>query len=152
MIKALVSVAAVAGLLWGGWYYLPDSARERLLGFVGMVARRDTEEVQRAIGGILLPEDPTERRAVLAGELKKSIRELRRRDVSAVQGPDAAAAAGLLADEKTAAVSTADVLRAAEAAIKGLEDANEDASVGRTIVEKILERVLPAPAVQCPKE
>ncbi|MEK7542048.1 MAG: hypothetical protein AAB533_04320 [Patescibacteria group bacterium] len=144
MKKALLGGAVIAVVAWAGWHYGSPRTREALLGFIGMARRRDTAEIRRAIGDAVLPEDPVERRVALTQDLTRSIRELRRREATEALGADAALAAGLASDETLASTTTADVLAGAERIIKELEGANTDSSAGTKVVERILERMLPA--------
>lgn len=143
MKKAIFSAVLVAALAGIGWRYASPRTREQLLGFVGMAARRDTGEARRVIGDAVLPQDPRERRASLTGDLHRRIRELQRRDIAETQGADAALAAGLAPDTALADVPAADVLAGALDIIKELEGANDDASLGTRVTERILERLLP---------
>lgn len=147
MKKAILGGLLIAGLLGAGWRYAPPRIREQLLGFIGMASRRDVAEIRRAIGAAVLPEDPTERRKALTQELNRRIRELRRRELVEHRGAKATLSAGITADEGMTGSPTAEVLAGAEQIVKELEGANQDASVGTKITERILERILPA--AQC---
>ena len=132
-------------LLGVGWHYTPRHTRERLLGFIGIVSRGNVGDVKTAIGDLILPEDPEERREILIGELKKNLRELR---AQAGEGEAAADASGVQASA-IAAASTGELIAASEDIIKELEAANGDKSVGGTIIERIIDRALPAQSVEC---
>ena len=147
MKKTMFSVAVIAALAGVSWHYASPRTHESLLGFIGMASRRDTAEGRRALGDVILPKDPAARRAALTGQLGKSIRELQRRAIATQQGADAATAAGFAADDTLAAKKTAEILAGVANAIKELEGANTDASLGTRVTERILERILPT--AQC---
>ena len=147
MRKELITglMIAVAGAV--GWHYASPQTRETLLGFVGMASRRDTQELRHTIRDAVLPEDPIARRAALAKNIQRSIRELQRREITAERGAETAIAGGFAEDEELSGKTTAEVLAGARNAVAELEGANKDTSVGTKITERILERILPA--AQC---
>ncbi|OGZ97008.1 MAG: hypothetical protein A3J10_04295 [Candidatus Sungbacteria bacterium RIFCSPLOWO2_02_FULL_54_10] len=146
MTKALLNGLMLSALAIAGWHYAPPQMRDSLLGLVGMASRRDTAQIRRVIGDAVLPEDPITRRAVLAQDIQRSIRELQRRAITETRGADAALAAGLGEDQELAGKTSAEILAGAGNAVAALEGANKDTSVGMKITERILERILPGAA------
>lgn len=146
MKKAVFGAVAVAVLAGAGWQYASPPARDALMGFIGMAARRDTGEVRRAIGDMALPKDPAEQRTALTAALDRRVRELQRRELAAVRGEDAARAAGFVPDTELADVPAADVLAGAAEIITELKGAPAGVSPGTRVTERILERLLPGPA------
>ena len=143
MKRIIISSALLLILLVVGWRYTPRHARERLLGFIGVVSQGDADGIKKIIGDMVLPEAPEERREALIGELKENLRELSARtsDEAGLTG------AGDTHDPTLAAAATGELIAASESIVKELEAANDDKSVGGTIVERIVDRILPT--AQC---
>lgn len=141
-----------------GWRYVPESTREKLLGAVGIAARRDRAEIKHYIQDVILPKDPQARRAALARELDKNIAELKRRieadkdelpaPVADAVGSGARADAGA-PDASIRAATGRDLIGAAGDMVKELEHANRDTGLIRQAGERILDAILPAPAPAC---
>lgn len=150
MKKTIFGGLLIAGLVWAGWRYVPPRTREALLGFIGMASRRargedvPAAEIRSAIEDAVLPADPAKRREMLTRELRRNISDLRRRAVIEAEGAGAAIAAGFVPDDKLASTTAADVLADTERIVKELEGANQDASAGTRVIERIIERILPA--------
>lgn len=135
-----------------GWRYVPSGVRAGILGFVGIAAQGNRAEVKHFIQDIVLPKDPQERRAALAGELEKNIAELKRRIGADQGGVTAPSDLGVTPDAPGAAIRTAstqELLSAAASMIKELESANKDESLGGKVMGRILDTVLPA-SPACP--
>lgn len=129
-----------------GWRHVPESAREKLLGLIGVAARGDKAEIRHFIEDVALPKDPQARRAALARELEKNIAELKRR-VEAGENwtvPDSVVPAGDEPDAKIRIASTRELIGAAGQIVKELESANQDSELGRKAAERILDAILPA--------
>lgn len=148
MRRLIISSILLITLVGIGWHYTPQRVRERLLGFVGVAARGDADGVKKAIGDLVLPKDPEERRRVLIGELKKNVDELKRR---AIPGVEAETGAPVIRQSEAAegaqAESAEAIIGNTEKLLGELAESNGDKSVGGTIVERIVERILPA--AQC---
>lgn len=149
MKKAIFSVIMIAALAGVGWRYASPRTREALLGFIGMASRRargedvPAAELRRAVENAVLPADPAERRKALTEELRRNIGELRRLAVTDTNDTEATGGVELLSNGARASTTATDVLTDTERIVKELEGANQDASPGTKIVERILERLLP---------
>lgn len=143
MIRFFITTLLVISAVAAGWYYTPANVKAQILGFVGIAASR--REIKNFIEDVVLPADPEERREILVQELKKNVGELKRR---AVQG--GAIEAGVAVAREDAAspalakAKTEEVIGASEKLLDELRQANDDKSVGGTIIERIIDRVLPA--------
>lgn len=146
MIRLFFWTVLVIAAVAAGWYYTPTNIKAQVLGFVGLAAPR--REVKNFIEDVVLPADPKERQEVLVQELKKNVGELKRR-----AGPAGALEAGApvaIQDTASPALAKADtkeVIGAAEKLLGELEKSSGGKSVGGVIIERIIDRVLPAP--QC---
>ena len=132
-----------------GWRYAPPAAREKLLGFIGVADRArsvDPAQVARDIKEKIMPEDPVARRSALVAALKEKMREIKDNtadETKAEQSPASAdAGAGRIPE-----ASIGKTVDEAAALVNQLEQVNHDASVGGQIVQRVLERILPA--AQC---
>ena len=144
-----------------GWRYAPQDVKEKLLGAVGIAARGNGAQVKHFIADVVLPQDPAQRRAVLAGELKKNIAELRRRietdtkeeaalDAVGDSGSSATAAGGSAEKIKIRTASVRGLISASEGIVKEMENADQGASAGSRVMGRVLDVILPAPAPECP--
>lgn len=135
------------------WRYLPYSFQEQIGAFVGAGITRSTGTIKTASGEeIILPQEPKERRRVLIGELKKSVDEIKRQTEAVEPIRDETNLGEMNAPEisspKTSpsGESKEEVIKIAEEIIKELEDANGDSStLKEKIVERIIEKIFPAP-------
>ena len=158
IMKFFTTTLLAIALVAVGWRYVPQNVREKLLGAIGIAARGDRTEIKHYIQDVVLPKDPQERRAALAGELEKNIAELKRRieaDENGALAPDADAPdsgepeAGA-SDATIRAASARELIGAAGDMVKELESTNKDAPLVRKAAERILNAVLPASASVCP--
>jgi DNA primase catalytic subunit len=146
MIRLFFWTIVIAAGVWTGWYYTPAEIKGQILGFVGLASQR--REVKNFIEDGVLPPDPEERREVVVKELKKNVGELKRRSIRSGTVEETALSAGEAgASPAIAAASTASVAAAADKLLDELEKSSGDKSLGGRIIERILERILPAP--QC---
>lgn len=130
-----------------GWRYAPPQARERLLGFAGMANRADPARVAQGIREKIAPEDPAARRSALTTALKEKIREIKNNAAGGNNPDQSGAPAG------APHMSAASVGRAADEAaifVSQLEQANQDASVGGQIAQRVLDAILPAAQCKAP--
>lgn len=133
-----------------GWRYLPQSIREKASAFIAATLRKDSTEIKNLLRENILSQNPEKRRAVLTQELKRHVREVKKRvamkPVAGVEKNED----GLLSilrlpsDDELQAASTQSIVDGAEQLIEALEDANDDTSIGAEIRDRVLEWVLPA--------
>lgn len=133
-----------------GWRYAPPDARERMLGFIGMANRADPARIAQDIKDKITSEDPAARRAALVETLKQKIQEIRTEAAVGENAGEVSASAGVLANASASAARAADIASSADDAaqiINQIEQVGGGTSAGGQIVQRLIERILPAP--QC---
>ncbi len=133
---AFFILAAVA--LGFGWRYAPEDIRGKVAEFIGVVQKRGEKEAKRFIEDVVLPDDPRERRRVLAEELQKNIEEIKRRhDLGSGK------ALGDMADSARSQATLEELIIASEEVLKELDAANADESFGAKAADRIFDAVFP---------
>lgn len=133
-----------------GWRYAPPEARERMLGFVGMANRADPARFVQDIKDKITPEDPEVRRAALMETLKQKVQEIKTKAAVGENTDGANASAPTSANASAPPARAADIASSADEAeqiINKLEQSGGASSAGGQIVQRLIERILPAP--QC---
>lgn len=133
-----------------GWRYTPPEARERLLGFIGMANRVDPARIAQDIKDKITPEDPAARRTALVGALKQKVQEIKTKAAVGENTDGSSASASAPANTSASAARAADIASSADEAVQiitQLEQSGGGASAGGQIVQRLIERILPAP--QC---
>ncbi|QQG45727.1 MAG: hypothetical protein HYW89_02305 [Candidatus Sungiibacteriota bacterium] len=143
-MKFFVTILAILVFIAIGWYSLPADFREKAMAFIGIAGRRDRQEIRQFVEDAILPEDPKERRAVLIGELKKNIEEIKTVTVSSKKiNPPKNQGILSVAGQKTNTVPD-ELIKKSESIVKELENANFDIPIREKIIERVLEFVLPS--------
>jgi len=141
MLKFLIYISVLVFAITISWHYLPPHIREKAAAFVGIARKGDKQEVKRFIEEVILPPDPKKRREVLLKELKKNITEVKQRFSNKTK--DNAPAKTSSNESSFASASSGELIGSAEDLIKELEEANDDASIGEKITERIIDTILP---------
>lgn len=117
-----------------GWRYAPQDARQKLLEALGVARRGYPRDIAQEIKDKIVPEDPAAHRAALAAALEQKITQIKN------------IAAGKSSDVSSGQANTTVEQAADEAGqlVQELENANKDPSISGQIVQRALDRILPA--------
>lgn len=146
MKKLLFTTTLTIVAIWAGWGYLPPNVRNKLTAFVGAARNGDMVEVageaKRIFKATALPGNPEKRRTVLLTELKKNLEAIKDTPLDASE--EIKPKTSSRTNTEPGRASSGAVVESSKEIIKKLEEANDDTSVTTKIIERVLERILPA--------
>jgi len=143
MKRFLIYTVLLSSGLYVGWNYLPPGTQQKTSAFIGGVFKGNLEDVGQFLEEKLKPKNPVETRSNLLGELKTKLSQLQESAEKKIQfsKKNSSGVASLSVRESE---ETLQLLQQSDEILKQLEEANKDASVTSSVVDRVLDKILPS--------